>query len=83
MNVLYTYVLMHVQCIFFFISGIYAWSECTKKELDFNEQWKIKNECGLSFVTRLSIILQIYVHLKCMETDRQLLFIYIRTCLPV
>lgn len=42
MNVLYTYVLMHVQCIFFFISGIYAWSECTKKELDFDEQWKIK-----------------------------------------
>lgn len=42
MNVLYTYVLMHVRCIFFFISGIYAWSECTKKELDFNEQWKKK-----------------------------------------
>lgn len=59
---------------FFFFSGIYAWSECTKKTSRL--QWGMKkNECGLSFVTRLTIILQFYVHLKCMETDRQLLFI--------
>lgn len=75
MNVLYTYVLMHVRCIFSLSQGSMHGVNAQKKSWTSMSNGK-KNECGLSFVTRLSIILQIYVHLKCMETDRQLLFIY-------
>lgn len=39
-------------------------------------QWAMEKKMNVVWITRLTITLQIYVYVKCNETDRQLLFMY-------